>query len=553
MKRWLGLVLIVFCLMTLFQGQSVAKLDLERDKPIAAKVLQVVDGDTFELALLNDASPNVRLYKLIGVNTQGNAKAYEYSMKTLLGQIVYLLHDSKITPKNGVFFCYLYDSFDFSYNEMLLKKGYAVVDNNFLGASEYLKLLQNENTAKKNGLGIYNFSHLKPASKIINVNTASAEQFANHFGVDVYRASKWVAHIDGNPINEMGELRAVDKDFFTEEVILDYGPSIHLKTNLQTALAYEINTLSGKIIADQKITDIILDFRAFRDKIKAEDFDKIPIAESYRRKIKPFITYQEDYFVYYNDEKVINILSASEEQMEYALGVTKGQAVLLKNFITTNSYPLRSVEELFKPHFPLRQQQANMVRISDKIHFVTNINRASEYELRSLFGRSGVSSGIQLDVLKKILTKRPFKNLTDLEKEIGKTHTSYLKPYIAFDDTVKSGFLNLNTSGKETIMKELALPEKYKNQFPKQVLSPSDIPSFLLMHKDRITLYTNLNTADEKELRLLHPRMTEELAKEIVARRLAARFYELEDAGQVFKDHHLYDVFMEIKQYLVLQ
>lgn len=535
----------------IYAGQP--DLDLERDKPIPAKVLEVIEANVYKVLVYDANPPHVEVYALIGVKTDGNQKAYDYSLKKLLNQTVYLVADPSLPKTEGINYAYVYVDFHLSHNQDLIDQGLAKVDPDFKGGENYLKYLGSQAIAQSQGLGIFNFSDRINQDRIININAASLDQIQEHFAIDNFRASKWYARISGNPINTLGELRALDKDFFTEETILQYRPSIHLSTNLQTALAYEIKTLFGKISNQSTWVDQVLSYRLLRPQIRQDDFNHMPIPSQIRKRLYPYLTFDQDYYHFIGANKAVNLNTANEDQIANTLGISKGQALLLKNYARTSTYPLRNIEEVFKAHFPLNKLAGSYEVLSDKIRAFTDINTAGEEELRSLFGKISMTSSQMANTLDLIQKNRPFASKEDLEKLIGKTYMGQIGKYVYCDSLSETGYINLNTAGKDKIAEYFKLSSSQKSQLPDRYLNPSRLPSFLSKYMDQITLYTNINRAGEEEWLALAPGMTRALANDILKYRSTTRFYSLDDLEVIFKNHKLAELFRRVKPYLILQ
>ncbi|RRD94788.1 hypothetical protein EII17_06110 [Clostridiales bacterium COT073_COT-073] len=557
-RKSMSLILSMMIMLQIFNGISYAatgqELDLQRDHPIPAKVLEVIESNVYKLLVYDQVKPHVETYYLIGVKPNGNQAAYDYSLKKLLNQSVYFLEDENIPVKNDLRFCYLYVDFNISHNEDLIRRGLALADPEFKSSKEYLKYSRSQEVAQSQSKGIFDFSDKKTSDQIININSAGIEQIMNHFKIDNFKASKWYARISGNPINQIGELRALDKDFFTPEVILEYAPSIHLRTNLQTASPYEIASLVSRSTNNSKIIDEILKYRLFKEVVNKEDFKKIPISENYRNAIYPYLTFTNEYHSFQDvDGKIININTADEVQIANALGINLAHATILKNYRKSHNYPLRFVEELFKPYFPLNKELSSMDALTDNIRMYTNINSAGEYEIRSLFGDISMTSSQLTTAVQAILKERPFKDKAALEKTIGKVYTAKIIDFIYFDHLPESKLLNINTASRDKIAEYFNLTNNQKAQLHSQYLSPSDLPGFLSKYIQQITLYTNINRAGFEELHNLTPDITKALAEDIIKNRSGEGYYTLEDVRVLFEKHNLEDTYHKIKQYLILQ
>ena len=554
MKRGIVAVLLLLLLTLCWQPVQAAELDLQRDRPISARVLEVVESNVYKLLVLDQESPHIEVYGLIGVKPNGNQQAYDYSVKKLLNQTVYLVEDSNIPAQNGIRFCYLYADLNISHNEDLIKQGLALADADFKTAKEYLKFTRSQESAKNQSLGIFDYSDKKVSERILNLNTASVEQIAAHFDIDNLKASAWHSRISGNPINRLAELRALDAKFFTPEKIMEYAPHLHLRTNLQTALPYEIASLTGRVTDSSKITDRILQYRLFKPLSSEEDFKKLNILESQRKALRPYLTYGDQFYEFFGiGAKVVNVNTANETQIASALSVSSAQAIILRDFSKRYVYPLRNVEELFKPHFPLNKELSSMTALSDNIRLFTPINEADENEIRSLFGKVSVGGYQLAGLIKDVMNKRPFRDQAALEKVIGKTYASQIAKYIYFDTLPQTNFINLNTAGKDKLAQEFQLTDSQKSQLRSQYLNPAELPAFLTKHIDRITLYTNVNRASVEEFSQLTPDMTKALAEDIVKARTGEGFYVIEDLRKIFEKHDRQNTFDKIQKYLILQ
>ena len=144
MKRGIVAVLLLSLLMLCQQPVQAAELDLQRDRPTSARVLEVIESNVYKLLVLDQETPHIEVYGLIGVKPNGNRQAYDYSVKKLLNQTVYLVEDSNIPAQNGIRFCYLYADLNISHNEDLIKQGLALADSDFKTAKEYLKFTRSQ-------------------------------------------------------------------------------------------------------------------------------------------------------------------------------------------------------------------------------------------------------------------------------------------------------------------------------------------------------------------------------------------------------------------------
>ena len=115
--------MVVSVVMTPISQVRSMGLNLEVDTPRTAKVIEVIDGEVIRvLYYYSDfVMPEIKVIKMIGIDTQGSDDAYAHTLSSLLGQVVFLVEeDNSDFPEIAhldVTYAYVYHQMNKTMNE----------------------------------------------------------------------------------------------------------------------------------------------------------------------------------------------------------------------------------------------------------------------------------------------------------------------------------------------------------------------------------------------------------------------------------------------------
>jgi len=235
-----------------------------------------------------------------------------------------------------------------------------------------------------------------------------------------------------------------------------------------------------------------------------------------------FIAVRQELGIYKTSETPVNILNintASSTMLETHLNISKAQANSIINYRTYN--PINSSEELgyinsvFTLDF-IKEKRSG-------IHYITDINTATVYELSSLFNT--------FDSLNKaydISRERIFSPFTEIEElkyfDVVFGYYELMEPFLTVElnnniliETDKSR-INVNTANKTELIEiggltesQATILEKFRNDTAYPIysifeLSKANFPMQnydMNKYSDELVTRTNVNTAGEVELKSL--------------------------------------------------
>lgn len=511
-----------------------------------AKVLKIIDGDTMQVELPNKDTAYV---KLKGVTSKGFDQSYDYLTNTLLGQNVTLQKDK--TSYNGGKFNYMVVYYNgININNQLLQSGLAVIDNTQDKGYQYDTLVQSQNIAKTDLSGMwlyedYNYSSITGENGAtiiqtddkVNINTATKDQLRSLLkGVGVDLANEIVKYRDKNPFNTIQEIKFVKG--FTKKMYDDNKHIMTVSTNINKANTFELKTLNN--LSDQYIDDIInkrsrkdfSDIKQLADILEPTDYSKI------------------SYFISTEDKTSINIIKGADTanvSLSSKSYLTKaGASSTFASDIVSyrkNGYTYKTLMELMQIGSNVTEQELNYLQ--DNLELYTNVASNNIDYLMTVFTKTDAQN----------ISKKTIKQKEDLKSIISESKYEQTKDAI-YVDTNKDEYININinTATKEQMYEQgFSTDEAYKLIQKRPIRNATQFPFNVSKINNKISLYTNINTASRTELKSLNNGMTDLLIDKIIKYRQDEGFATLDEIKQFFESNNALNTFNAIKSYLVVR
>lgn len=550
----LVVTLMLFALsVTTVNGETTKKL---------GETKELYDAELMRIDLISGAK-NIQV-RLLGVKSMASEEAYKYVEGFVQAEPLYFKfflddHGQMIRDDNGFALAILSNTKSESLNNQLLAKGLADLDLTYSELEDFDELQKQYDYAKKKSLGIHGDG--KPInffSKKVNLNLASSFDISSILGIESGLSSKIRDYVRYNSLNTVEELKFVDSAFDADWIDKN-SDKVSLMTHLNSA---EINELSSVFTSSNgyKIAEAILDYRLQKPLKSIEELKKIDgVTDKIYDKVEPFVTLE--YTETYEDSldlHVVNVNTANVSQLKAIQGMPEKLAENIIKYRYNNEYEYKSKEALIEIPNGFKPDVFN--RMEDNLVVATDINSAGQKELESLFGRFGVSVSKRKDYAKKIMDKRPFKKLSYVGYYIPKSVFTQIEPYVYIDKYEPETKLNVNMATTEQLMDELNLT-KYQSEKITKYTKYHTLNYYKELHhlvdvsdyNDSITLYTNINTAGEEELMLMHKDMNDKLVKAIMDYRVSHVFGSREEVSKLFGKYKKLHIYNAIKDYIVFR
>lgn len=520
---------------------------------VSARVIQIIDGDAIKVQLLD--TNEIALIKIIGVNAKGYDGSVKYLTDRILGATVTLVKDANINIVSGNWnYRYvIYNGVNIS--SELVTKGYAALDTNHSNGSMYSYLSENERGARATQMELWGYGTNSNNSVVgngyavnrgssgldgekININTANAYQLKEAlYGINETIAKNIVKYRDSNPFNDVSEIIFVKG--FTKEMYQSNKYNMHVSTNVATASREELESLG---LLDDEVDDII----AYRNKSIFDDIGDLKrkdlVGDKRYESLKPYISIGDSVSVDKAiSSNVANINTATAQQLSAA-----GLTPLTAKYVVDErgkGYTMKNMMELrFLDNINLSDEE--LYALEDNLHARTNINDAKDVELRSVFDLSDVT---------KIKSSSMFNNLSDISDKLGSDVYEDVKA-VVYCTRNTTDYVNINTATASQIELTGMSYEKARQLVSaRKMKSAKDIPFDISDYNDKVTLYTNLNTASQAELKTLNNGLTDTLITEIINYRNSQYFGDYEDVRTFFLSRNAGDIYNAIKDYIVLR
>lgn len=511
---------------------------------VTARVLQVLSSDTIKVELSNKDTAYI---KLRGIDTKGFDESFDFLTNTLLGQTVTLVKDG--TSYNGGQFNYMVVYLNgVNINEQMVANGYAVIDKKQDKGTDYTKLALAQDSAKEKyaGMWVYedpNFSTITGFSggavmqtqDKININTASKTQLQTLLlGINDTVAQNIISYREHNPFSNIQEIKFVEG--FTKKMYDDNKYALTVSTNINKANEFELRSLG---IADEDISNIV-------EKRNQKEFTSITQLKSY---IPRDLYYKIENYVSITDQSTVkdatDIKKANVGLSDTSYLTEAGAPYkLAKNIVSyrENGYTYKTLSEVAKlgtENISLK----DVYYLQDTLDVYTNLNTENKNELVAIFGTTNGEK----------IYNATYTDISQLTNIISTTQYNKVKANV-YVDTIKNEYININTATKEQ-MQEAKLSTEQINKIIAQrpITNPSQFHIDVSNVNDKISIYTNINTASEKELKSLNNNIDDILIQKILKYRKEEPFGSIEEVEQFFKDSGYPITFKAIKNYIVVR
>lgn len=522
-------------------------------------VVDIIDGDAM---VMKFGDANVFI-KLIGINTNASEAAVEYLNTSVKGKYAYVITEDlpNISVKDTKYYngyVYLQDTGEMI-NQTLLSLGLADLKTSAQTASKYFELTQSNTEAKNKKVGIWqpetaknrtssskSSSNYSYSGDCVNINTATAYQLKELDGISSSIASNIVDYRKHNPFNTIEEIKFVKS--MTKDIFDDIRDDITVITNINIATEDELLTLSG---VTESNVDSILDFRDRNGGFtRLEQFyTETNLSSSDYNNNKYFISLDTEEIAPYDmGDTVVNINTASKSQLEKAAGniLTSSEVSKIEN--KRRSYKYKTLTEIrYIPGLSISEEEINKLENNFKVY--TDINNAPRSELQSLFGNGYSSSEIN-----EIEDERPFNDISDIEDIIGSSKYDKIKNYIYVDEYEALDRINVNLADEDDL-EDLSISSSEVDRLVdnhKDMDYSGDLPFDVDDIDEEIALYTNINTASERELETLH-NISSSLVDSIIDYRDDQPFGSKDEVKDFFDDEDESSLYRYISSYIVVR
>lgn len=559
-RRLIILVICISFIMTPFQRVIARRLNLESDTPRTAKVIEVIDGEVIRVMYYYSdfQMPEIKIIKLLGIDTKGNQDAFEYTLTTLLGQVVFILEEDRPEYPDinqlDISYGYVYNQMSRSINEELLMQGYAVTDLLFMDSLYYDDLRQAEEVAIEKELGFYATSDESTVA-MFNINTASFNEMQQYL-VDTSdeAINAIIAYRTYNMFESVEEVKfaheSLDHDWLEENRGI-----FNAITNINSANVYELASLFPDDADGLRLAEAIEQYKVFNDVLDKDELKHIEEVTTFYYDIAAFIdTQPEDKYVN-EDHKVANVNTCSVFDLMEATDLPELYATKLQTERSENDYYYKNVGELVVEGAALYSETA--YRFTDNLSALTNVNTANIFELTTLFGLfDGLSTVDKEAMAQVIVDNRPYEEISDIESVIEPIYYSEIWQYLITGDQDRPKSMNLNLTDVDTLDDYLGMSYSDENKHELYLkdhtyVTPSNIQIYIKGKGRKISLFTDINTATEFELLNLNRNMSEDIVADILDFRRQEPITSLEEIQFIFADHNRSYLYLELKDFVV--
>ncbi len=508
---------------------------------------EVIEGNSFLVSKDN----NEYLVKLVGIDTEGYTETIETLEAFLLSKpVVFNTVQTKNTPNDR----WNYGTLRYSNKDLgsfILESGLGKFDESNLNNPDLLYLYdKNENYAFNRGFNIWEdeYSDFKVVLNVININTASTIYMTKHLGISSKLAKAIQDYRKYNPINTPLELKFVNG--MTSEVFHSFVDKVVVATNVNTASLLELQSLYG--ISESDAREIELERnKGYLSRTDFKDFKFVSTSDY--EKNSDFIYFdghKDTISTVYPKGIVVNTNTATSKQLREA-GISSSNSSKLEKYSSQIPYVFHNFEEL-KDMGSLSNSfdNYNRYKYTDNISFVTNINRASESEIRSLYGEYEDEYETSIN---KLLKQRPFYSFSEISSLLPFESHSKLKDIIVFEDD-QSNYININTASKGTL-RELGFSTSEVDYIVKKrpFKTYDKLSDDLHEYASEITLVTNINEASREELKTLNSRFTGTLLDTFITYRDREYFGSLDEVEDFFTDLDEEELFEDIEDFITVK
>ena len=525
------------------QNQSLSKTGI---------VVDVIDGEVLKIKLSNDT---IVIYQLIGVTSNASKEALQFTYDAVMNKSVLIEEEPphiKLGPQDPTWrLGYIKRKQDDLFlNAVLLERGLGQINYLHTAGAQHELLNNKELQAKAKHIGMWAKNNEMPfiVKERININTASADDLKKWLiDVDSTMVNKIIEYRKYNPFETVQEVKFVPG--FTKKLFDKNRQRISVATNLNMALEIELDSLIGFSSIDAKR---VIEYR------DPYGFDSIDTLKNVPGVTNTMFQDNKRYIFVSNEEKIhpripyriVNINTASASQLSTLISWSDANKIV--EYRKNNTYGYKSLMELLKiPGISLKT--VDIHRLADNFHLYTDLNTAEDEELESLFASSS-DRYTKVNTIKEYRKLHAFYSVEECRETIGSIFDS-IKSYLYVDLFDIPEKININFANREQLY---GLKLDYNtitsilNQ-QKTYTHAKALPFDCSFVNPYISLYTNINTASSKEIKMLHLNISENLVDELMAYRDDQYFGSLEELETFFVERKLYFIFKDIKDFVVVQ
>lgn len=558
-KRFIAIVLVLVFSLSISTTISAKSNDY---RLVVGEVMEVIDSELFHVYLYEE--DETERLRLIGIDTHASAEAFAH-VKAFVNQTPVLFRiqlDSSgdyVRDENDFAYAEILNMSSISLNNELLAMGLADLNEDHKELNNYSQFVETYAFAIDHSIGIHGDGTLvNPYAKKININTASSMEIDELLrDLDTDLGMKIATYAKYNKINYMDELKYIDP-IITNEWIDKNKSRITLVTHINTAESYELASLFGSS-KDDDIAEEIINYRLEEPFTDIDQINKIEgVTDKMYEGVEPFISLR--YEMHYNDEDihVVNINTASVAQLEGLEYMTESMAKNIVKYRDDDQYSYKSEEAVLK--IPSAMGMSDFNKHEDSFVISTDINNADDYELKSLFGSSSINSTTTKSYVSEIEENRPYSDISDIKDFIPSHIYSDIEPYIYVDEPENTPKLNLNLATESQLKSYLDLSSedaekitKFTKYYTINYYDEVDKKIDLSEVDEYITLYTNINTASYDELKMLHDDMSNKITDKLIEYREDTPFANLNELESFFKDINHYNIYKDVKNFIVFR
>lgn len=526
-KRVIGALLLAITLL----AQSIAvyggSIGYNLEKTEVGKVVEIIDGEVIKVFFFrrNFDVPSIEIVKLIGIDTEANVDAFEYTSNRLLGKSVYFTieESDSYMPDTMVHANVFYD-FDQTVSEELLELGYAKVDTTYKGSEHYHSFLKSEYNAKLYEEGIW-ATNLSETSDRININTATTLQLQEALDIEQPLANKIYSYRLHNAYNDITEIMAVDKTL-NAEWFEEHRHLMSVITNINKASYLELSSLIGNASNAQSIIDDIDHYIRFNEVKDLEALKSIATFKSYYSQVEDFLTLEATNIYEDNHKYVANVNTCSSSSFKTATGLSSSVFEKLESY-RDDDYFISTIGELYIYNAVFDKNMRH--HYSDHLVAYTDVNAANEFELMSLFDNTDLSSSEKKNIAGEIIDGRPYLLMSQVRNTLGSVNYDTIEPYI------------------------YVYTEDIADRYNEYTVPDENVDAMDRKYGGRNAKYTNINRVSENALYDLHPDMTKDLVDAIVEYRDVHYFRYMDDLKEIFEDEQRLPLYNKIDNYIVFE
>ena len=525
MKRLLTAILIVVMMVPLLpiNGSSVSVSDANIQ---IGKVIEVIDGEVVKISLYhqNFNVPTIKTVKAIGLRTEASNEAFNYANNRLLGETVFLLEEASFQD-SPYMEANIFVSFNQTYTEEVIERGYGKVDTHYEGSEFYDDFLSSEAYAQLYEIGVWETA-LSERTDRININTASHTLLMNILGLSTSQAMDVIVYRRENIYNSIIEIMAANDQLDAEWMDANRH-LISVITNMNQTSYLELASLLPYGEDEEKVIDQIDYYLRFNEVEEIDDLYDVDGFSRYIYSLDGFITLEAMNRVEEANKATVNVNTVGEELFTAVTNLTTNDYKVLA-LKRKDGYVITSLKELYVLDHVYAE--ANNYIYGNHLTTFTDMNHAGETELLSLLNATDLPVAAQLQLVDKLIEAMPFKSLEEVKRLINDNET-----YDQIDDYI---YVNQDD-----------IVDRYNPNTAKE----DDLNSLKADYKGHYTNYTNINTASEQMLLDLNEAMTQDLVDDIIDYRRKYPFRNNNDLANLFEDHEKTLLYSQLAKFMAYE